>query len=74
MSELLHGLLHDAADMSPGSTAVVDGHREMTYLQLDRAANRIAHDRYEGVCVIRGMPGLVSVANVSVSEAGILSD
>jgi amino acid adenylation domain-containing protein len=43
VSELLHSLLHDAADKFPGRTAVVDGDREMTYLQLDRAANRIAH-------------------------------
>jgi amino acid adenylation domain-containing protein len=43
MNELLHNLLHDAADKFPGSTAVVDGDREVTHLQLDRAANRIAH-------------------------------
>lgn len=43
MNELLHSLLHDAADKFPGRTAVVDGGREMKYLQLDRAANRIAH-------------------------------
>ena len=30
--------------------------------------------QYESICVIWGMPGLASVANVSVSEAGILSD
>lgn len=43
MSELLHNLLRDAADEFPEGTAVVDGDREMTYRQLDQAANRIAH-------------------------------
>ena len=43
MNELLHHLLQQAADDFPGSTAVVDGDREMTYRQLDTAANRIAH-------------------------------
>jgi amino acid adenylation domain-containing protein len=43
MSELLHNLLRDAADEFPEGTAVVDGDREMTYRQLDRAANQIAH-------------------------------
>ena len=43
MTELLHHLLEHAADDFPGSTAVVDGDREMTYRQLDTAANRIAH-------------------------------
>ena len=43
MNEILHHLLQHAADDFPGSTAVVDGDREMTYRQLDTAANRIAH-------------------------------
>ena len=43
MKELLHNLLHAAADEFPGATAAVDGDREMTYQQLDTAANRIAH-------------------------------
>ena len=43
MNELLHGLLRGAADRFPGGTAVVDGGRPMTYRQLERAANRIAH-------------------------------
>ena len=62
MSELLHGLLHDPADMFPGRAAVAAGRREMTYLRLDRAANRIAHHRYEAVCLTWGTPGLISVA------------
>ena len=43
MKELLHDLLHAAADGFPGATAAVDGDREMTYQQLDTAANRVAH-------------------------------
>ena len=43
MNRLLHNLLHLAADNFPGGIAVVDGDREMTYRQLERAANRIAH-------------------------------
>lgn len=43
MKRLLHNLLHQAADNFPGGIAVVDGDREMTYRQLDTAANRIAH-------------------------------
>ena len=53
MTELLHHLLQHAADDSPGSTAVVDGDREMTYRQLDTAANRIAH-QLTGLDVRRG--------------------
>jgi amino acid adenylation domain-containing protein len=43
MHELLHNLLHRAADSFPRGTAVVDRDREMTYRQLEVAANRIAH-------------------------------
>ncbi len=43
MNELLHSRLEQAADGFPGSIAVVDGTREVTYRQLDAAANRIAH-------------------------------
>jgi amino acid adenylation domain-containing protein len=43
MNELLHRLLEEAADAFPDGTAVVDGDREMSYADLDAAANRIAH-------------------------------
>jgi amino acid adenylation domain-containing protein len=43
MNELLHRLLEESADAFPDGTAVVDGAREMSYGQLDAAANRIAH-------------------------------
>jgi amino acid adenylation domain-containing protein len=43
MNELLHNVLQEAADKFPGSTAVIDGDREMTYQELDAAANRVAH-------------------------------
>jgi acyl-CoA synthetase (AMP-forming)/AMP-acid ligase II len=43
MNELLHRLLEESADAFPDGTAVVDGDREMSYGQLDAAANRIAH-------------------------------
>ena len=43
MNELLHRLLERAADAFQDGTAVVDGDREMSYGQLDAAANRIAH-------------------------------
>jgi amino acid adenylation domain-containing protein len=43
MNELLHNLVREAADEFPHGTAVVDGDRAITYRQLDRAANRIAH-------------------------------
>jgi amino acid adenylation domain-containing protein len=42
MNELLHCLLEKSADAFPEGTAVVDGDREMSYRQLDAAANRIA--------------------------------
>lgn len=42
MNELLHRLLERSADTFPEGTAVVDGDREMSYGQLDAAANRIA--------------------------------
>ena len=43
MRDLLHAVLHEAADRCPEAVAVVDGDRELTYAQLDRATSRIAN-------------------------------
>jgi amino acid adenylation domain-containing protein len=55
MNELLHTLLSEAANSSPSSSAVVDGDREMTYQQLEKMANRIAHQLAQ-LNVSRGEP------------------
>jgi amino acid adenylation domain-containing protein len=73
MSDLLHAVLHDAADRYPEALAVVDGDRELTYAQLDRAASRIAHqlaavgvrrgDRV-GLCVEKSAESLICLYGV----------
>jgi amino acid adenylation domain-containing protein len=73
MSELLHGLLQDAADRRPHGVAVVDGDREMTYQELDAAANRIAHQLAElnvrrgdrvGLCLDKSAESLICLYGV----------
>jgi amino acid adenylation domain-containing protein len=73
MSELLHYLLQDAADRYPDALAVVDGDRELTYEQLEAAANRLAHqlaalrvrpgDRI-GLCVEKSAESLICLYGV----------
>jgi amino acid adenylation domain-containing protein len=73
VSDLLHAVLHDAADRYPGAVAVVDGDRELTYAQLDRAASKIAHqlaalgvrrgDRV-GLCVEKSAESLICLYGV----------
>jgi amino acid adenylation domain-containing protein len=53
VSKVLHSLLEKAADSFPDGIAVVDGTREVTYRQLDDAANRIAH-QLVGLNICRG--------------------
>jgi amino acid adenylation domain-containing protein len=43
MDDVLHQLLHRAADTAPERVAVVDAERELTYGRLDAAADRAAH-------------------------------
>ncbi|MGH9281967.1 MAG: AMP-binding protein, partial [Acidimicrobiales bacterium] len=38
----LHGLVEDSAARSPGTTAVVDGVRSLTYAELDGRAGAVA--------------------------------
>ena len=52
MAQLLHDLLEASADRSPGAIAVVDGDRELTYGELNEAANRLAAERHLGDVVI----------------------
>jgi len=43
MNDVLYGLLEEAADGFPDGTAITSGDTEMSYRELEAAANRIAH-------------------------------
>jgi non-ribosomal peptide synthetase component F len=73
VSELLHDLLQDAADRYPDAVAVIDGDRELTYAQLDAAANRLAHQLADlkvapgdrvGLCVEKSAESLIGLYGV----------
>lgn len=44
----LHDYLHDAAERSPDKVALVSGVRRLTFAQLERATNAVAHALQEG--------------------------
>nr|AKA59480.1 non-ribosomal peptide synthetase [uncultured bacterium AZ_40] len=73
----LHKLVERAADRHPDMVAVSAGHTRLTYRELDRAANRLAHrlralgigpEVLAGVCVDRGAE--IPVAVLAVLKAG----
>ena len=66
----LSQLLADAVREAPGTTAVVDGDRSLTYTELDRLANRLARvliragagpEQYVAVSLPRSMASLVAI-------------
>jgi amino acid adenylation domain-containing protein len=73
MSEVLHALLQDAADRRPHSVAAVDGDRQITYEELEVAANRVAHQLADlnvrrgdrvGLCLEKSAESLISLYGV----------
>ncbi|MEU0743238.1 amino acid adenylation domain-containing protein [Streptomyces sp. NPDC006134] len=77
----LHEIFAETAARHPGATAVTDGTRSLTYAELDRAANRLAHrlrahgagpERLVGLCAERTVDLVVGVLAVLKSGAGYL--
>src|SRR6185369_10770692 len=69
----LHELFERQAERSPEQTAVVAGHNRLTYAQLNRRANQLAHylsargvgaDTVVGVCLERRVEMVVAVLGV----------
>ncbi|MFB6590536.1 amino acid adenylation domain-containing protein [Streptomyces diastaticus] len=77
----LHETFAETAARHPHSVAVTDGTRSLTYLELDRAANRLAHrlrahgatpDGLVGLCAERTVDLVVGVLAILKSGAGHL--
>ncbi|MEU3916694.1 amino acid adenylation domain-containing protein [Streptomyces sp. NPDC029004] len=77
----LHEIFAETAARHPHSVAVTDGTRSLTYADLDRAANRLAHrlrahgagpDSLVGLCAERTVDLVVGVLAVLKSGAGYL--
>jgi len=74
---LLHGLFEAQAERSPGAVAVVFGEEHLTYAELNRRANQLAHrlqklgvapDVLAGICMERSLE--MVVAMLAVLKAG----
>ncbi|MGW2919702.1 amino acid adenylation domain-containing protein [Streptomyces angustmyceticus] len=77
----LHEIFAEIAVRHPHTVAVTDGTRGLTYAELDRAANRLAHrlrahgaapDSIVGLCAERSVDLVVGVLAVLKSGAGYL--
>ncbi|MFE7138437.1 amino acid adenylation domain-containing protein [Streptomyces sp. NPDC057644] len=77
----LHEIFAETAARYPHSVAVTDGARSLTYAELDRAANRLAHrlrahgaapDSLVGLCAERTVDLVVGVLAILKSGAGYL--
>jgi amino acid adenylation domain-containing protein len=77
----LHEIFAETAARYPRSVAVTDGTRSLTYAELDRAANRLAHrlrahgavpDGLVGLCAERTVDLAVGVLAILKSGAGYL--
>lgn len=73
-AETLHQLFEAQVDRTPAAVAVCDDERDLTYLELDRAANRLAHGLIaRGIA--RGQPvavGFARGADLLVAQLAVL--
>jgi amino acid adenylation domain-containing protein len=74
----LHQLFEDQAQRSPGAVAISAGDREISYDELNRRANRLAHrlaeqldgkDALVAICVERGIDMMVGILAVLKARA-----
>ncbi|MFI0424909.1 amino acid adenylation domain-containing protein [Spongiactinospora sp. 9N601] len=73
LNRCLHTLIEDAADRWPDAVAVVFEDEEVTFAELDRRANRVAHrlrrmgvrpDQPVGICVERSVEMVVGLLGI----------
>ncbi|MFV0412694.1 MAG: amino acid adenylation domain-containing protein [Oscillospiraceae bacterium] len=72
-SQTLHGILEEQAEKTPGSTAVLEGEKSLTYSELNRRANRLAAtlralgvgpDTVVGIAVYRSLEMIVGLFGI----------
>jgi amino acid adenylation domain-containing protein len=75
--QLFHELFEQQVESNPNATAVVCGHRQLSYVQLNQRANQLAHylkrsgvhpEGRVGVCLERTLEALVTV--LAIFKAG----
>ena len=70
---LIHALVAEQARLTPAAVAVMHGERSLTYAELDRRANQLAHrlralgigpDRTVGICVTRSLEMMIGLLGI----------
>jgi len=78
----LHQLFESAADRSPGNVALIDGTLEVTYAELERRANQVAHhlrrlgagpEKLVGICTSRSADMIIGMFGALKAGAAYLS-
>lgn len=80
--QAIHELIAEQVRRAPDATAIKDGERTLTYAELDRQANQLAHhlrargaapETIVGVCLPRGADQIVALTAVLKTGAAYLS-